>query len=181
MIMTFAAPHMNTIGGNESALVMASTKGDLDAFNQLVLSYQDGVFNLAARILGDEDTAEDITQNTFLTAYLNLPRFRNGSFRSWLYRIATNLCYDIHRRYKRYPVLPIENNDLAEEKLTPSMISPAPMIYLSLSLRSTNWNRLSEMPSTNWTWTSALWLCWWICRNSTIEKLLTSLVYLSEP
>ena len=63
--------------------------------------------------------ADDITQNTFLTAYINLPRFRNGSFRSWLSRIATNLCYDEYRRNKRYPVLSVENNDLAEETLSP--------------------------------------------------------------
>ena len=80
---------------------------------------------LPARIIGDEDAAEDITQNTFLAAYLNLPRFRNGSFRGWLYRIATNLCYDVHRRNKRYPVLPIENKDLAEEQLFPLYDFPA--------------------------------------------------------
>jgi RNA polymerase sigma-70 factor (ECF subfamily) len=74
---------------NESEMILAARKGDIDAFNQLVLRYQDRIYNLAVRILGDTDAAEDITQNTFLTAYLNLPRFRNGSFRSWLYRIAT--------------------------------------------------------------------------------------------
>jgi RNA polymerase sigma-70 factor (ECF subfamily) len=84
-----------------------------------VLSYQDRIYNLAVRILGDQDSAEDITQNTFLTAYLNLPRFRNGSFRSWLYRIATNACYDVHRRHKRYPVVSIESEDLAEERFLP--------------------------------------------------------------
>jgi RNA polymerase sigma-70 factor, ECF subfamily len=103
----------------ESELILAARKGDVGAFNQLVLSYQDRIYNLATRIVGDIDVAEDITQNTFLTAYLNLPRFRNGCFRSWLYRIATNLCYDVYRRHKRHPVLSLDNNDLAEENLVP--------------------------------------------------------------
>lgn len=114
-----AVTRENGIDNKEANLVRVAQKGDPEAFNQLVLSYQDRIFNLAARILGDEDAAEDVTQNTFLSAYLNLPRFRNGSFRSWLFRIATNLCYDVHRRHKRYPILSIENKDLSEETLLP--------------------------------------------------------------
>lgn len=103
----------------EPSLVLLAQDGSLDAFNQLVLMYQDRIFNLAVRLTGDEDTADDIAQNTFLTAYRNLPRFRNGSFKSWIYRIATNLCYDEHRRYKRNPVQSIDQDDLAEERLSP--------------------------------------------------------------
>jgi RNA polymerase sigma-70 factor (ECF subfamily) len=104
---------------------LVAQKGDLQVFNQLVLSYQEKIYNLAARILGDEDLAADITQNTFLTAYINMPRFRNGSFRSWLYRIATNACYDEFRRHKRYPVFSIEDEIAAEEKLSPLYDSSA--------------------------------------------------------
>ncbi len=119
MITMVAAARQSLIDNKEADLVRVAQKGDSEAFNQLVLSYQDRVFSLAARILGDEDVADDVTQNTFLSAFLNLPRFRNGSFRSWLFRIATNLCYDVHRRHKRHPVLSIEDKDLAEEKLLP--------------------------------------------------------------
>ncbi len=119
MITMVAVTRENGIDNKEADLVRVAQKGDPEAFNQLVLSYQDRIFNLAARILGAEDAAEDVAQNTFLSAYLNLPRFRNGSFRSWLFRIATNLCYDEHRRHKRYPVLSIENNDLSEDTLLP--------------------------------------------------------------
>ena len=119
MITSYIGTQESLIGSNETDLVLAAQKGDLEAFNQLVLSYQDRIFNLTARILGDYDSGEDITQNTFLTAYLNFPRFRNGSFRSWLFRIATNLCYDVHRRYKRYPVMSLENEVLTEERISP--------------------------------------------------------------
>lgn len=104
---------------NESDLIGAAIQGNLEAFNQLVRSYQERIYNLAARILGDKDTASDIAQHTFLTAYLNLPRFRNGSFSSWLHRIATNACYDIHRHNKRFPNLSIDKDDLGEEHLSP--------------------------------------------------------------
>jgi len=119
MVTRYATTLESSIGLNEADLVRVAQKGDIEAFNQLVRFYQDRIFSLAARILGDEDSAEDITQNTFLTAYLNLPRFRNGSFRSWIYRIATNACYDELRRHKRYPVLSLEHEGDAEERLLP--------------------------------------------------------------
>jgi len=107
------------IRSNEAELVIAAQKGSVEAFNQLVQSYQDRIYSLCVRILGDYDLADDIAQNTFVTAYLNLPRFRNGSFRSWLYRIATNACYDEFRRHKRYPVLSLEDQEASEENLSP--------------------------------------------------------------
>lgn len=119
MVTRFAALYERLSSNDEDDLIRVAQKGNHEAFNQLVLSYQDRIFSLAVRMLGDEDAAEDITQNTFLTAYINLPRFRNGSFRSWLFRIAANLCYDVHRKHKRHPVSSIENQDLAEENLLP--------------------------------------------------------------
>lgn len=119
MMTNYAATRRNLIGLDEASLVCAAQKGDLEAFNQMVLFYQDRIFGLALRILGDEDSAEDITQNAFLTAYRSLPRFRNGSFRSWLYRIATNACYDELRQRKSHPALSLEDEDEAEERTLP--------------------------------------------------------------
>lgn len=99
----------------EDALIKDAQKGDLEAFNQLVISYQDRVFSLSLRILGDEDTAEDITQDAFLAAYHSLPRFRGGSFRGWLYRIATNACLDEIRRRKRRPMMSLDEGEEANE------------------------------------------------------------------
>ncbi len=120
MAMTSYAVEQSSAGTtNETRLITAARQGDRQAFNHLVLSYQDRIFNLAARILGDDALAEDITQNTFLTAYLNLPRFRDGSFRSWLYRIATNACYDEYRKRKKHSLLSIESGDVEEDRLSP--------------------------------------------------------------
>ncbi len=100
-------------------LILSAQKGDLRAFNELVLLYQGSIFNLALRILGDEESAEDITQITFLAAYRNLARFRNGSFRGWLYRVATNACYDELRRRKRHPVQSFGDEGEVEESNLP--------------------------------------------------------------
>ena len=88
---------------DDSTLVERSRDGDLEAFNQIVRRYQLRVYNLAARILGDRTAAEDVAQDTFVSAYKALARFRGGSLRAWLLRIASNQCYDRLRSAKRRP------------------------------------------------------------------------------
>jgi RNA polymerase sigma factor (sigma-70 family) len=102
-------------GASEADLISDAVQGDLEAFNQLVLCYQDQIFSLANWIMGDECAAEDITQDAFLSAYRSLRQFHHGSFRSWLYRIATNACYDELRRRKRRPIQSIEGEDETDE------------------------------------------------------------------
>lgn len=93
---------------DESALITAAQRGDLDAFNTLVLNYQDILFNTALRIVGDDDLAADATQEAFLSAFRSLNSFRGGSFKAWLMRTVTNACYDEMRRRKRRPTTPLE-------------------------------------------------------------------------
>lgn len=88
---------------NEETLIQQAQKGDVVAFNRLVVQYQELVFNVAYRIMGDPAAAEDVAQETFITAYQSLRTFRGGSFKSWLIRVATNRCYDELRRHKRRP------------------------------------------------------------------------------
>ena len=92
---------------DESALINHAKKGNLDAFNRLVLTYQEQVYNLAFRMLSDEMIAEDVSQNTFISAQKHIRSFRGGSFRAWLLRIAANNCYDELRRVKRKPTQPL--------------------------------------------------------------------------
>ncbi len=106
---------------DEIALVNSAIKGELDAFNRLVLAYQDMAFNVAYRILGEADLAEDATQNAFLSAYKNLRAFRGGSFKAWVLRMVTNSCYDELRRKQRHPTLPLEPmNEVDGEELDSS-------------------------------------------------------------
>ncbi len=93
---------------DEAGLILAAQRGDLDSFNRLVLVYQTQVYNLAYRIFGDAESAADAAQEAFLASYRGLKSFRGGSFRSWLLRIVTNVCYDELRRRKRRPATSLE-------------------------------------------------------------------------
>jgi len=106
---------------DESALIQMACQGDLDAFNRLVLAYQDLAFNLAYRMLSDEDAAADAAQAAFISAYRSLGSYRGGSFKAWVLRMVTNQCYDELRRRKRHPQTPLEplSEDDGEEIESP--------------------------------------------------------------
>ena len=94
---------------DEAELLRLAQRGDLDAFNRVVLEHQTRAFNVALRVLGDGEAAADATQEAFLSAYRNLRSYRGGSFRAWLLRIVTNACYDELRRRKRRPATSLED------------------------------------------------------------------------
>jgi RNA polymerase sigma-70 factor, ECF subfamily len=87
-------------------LVARSQGGDLDSFNQLILRWERPIYALAYRVIGREEDARDVCQETFLRAFRALPGFKGqAKFSSWLYRIALNLCRDWIRRQRRAPVM----------------------------------------------------------------------------
>ena len=89
---------------DEVLLITRSQKGDVNAFNQLVLNYQQTTYNVVLRMLGDRDAAADVTQDTFIAAFRAIQSFRGGpSFRAWLLRIASNQACDFWRRAHRHP------------------------------------------------------------------------------
>jgi RNA polymerase sigma-70 factor, ECF subfamily len=102
---------------DELALIADARRGDLDAFNRLVLAYQDLAFNLAFRMLSDDDVAQDATQTAFISAYRNLTSFRGGSFKAWVLRMVTNTCYDELRRRHRHPTTPLEPETEDDEEM----------------------------------------------------------------
>ena len=85
----------------DEQLVLLAKDGSLDAFNSLVDRYQGAVYSLSYRLLGLRESAEDASQEAFLSAYRALARFEGGNFRSWLLRIAANECKDELRRRNR--------------------------------------------------------------------------------
>jgi RNA polymerase sigma-70 factor (ECF subfamily) len=109
---------------DELVLIQSAKRGDLDAFNRLVLAYQDQAYNVALRILADVHLAEDATQDAFFSAFRNIKDFRGGSFRAWILRIITNRCYDEMRRQKRQPSQPLEpvNNEGEDELDDPAVL-----------------------------------------------------------
>ncbi len=110
---------------NEQKRIQDARQGDLDAFNTLVLDYQDLVYSVTYRIMGEPASAADAAQDTFITAYRKLSTYRGGSFKSWLLRIATNTCYDALRYDQRRPATSFEDMPGAEYADDVPLPSPA--------------------------------------------------------
>lgn len=81
-------------------LVQDARRGNLKSFNELVLMYQDIVYDIAYRMLSDQRTAETATQEAFLSAYRSLSTYRGSSFRAWLLRILIQVCHNELRFHK---------------------------------------------------------------------------------
>jgi RNA polymerase sigma-70 factor (ECF subfamily) len=101
----------HTLETDEQVLIFAAKQGNVEAFNQLVLAYQDKVFTQAYYILGNRMSAEDAVQEAFISAYKSIKSYRGGSFRGWLFRIVTNKCLDELRDRKHYLETDFEDND----------------------------------------------------------------------
>jgi RNA polymerase sigma-70 factor (ECF subfamily) len=90
----------------DHVLMERARGGDLDAFNDIVVCYQDLLYALVVRMVPDRDQASDAVQEAFFSAYRNMAAFRGGSVRSWLSRIAINAAMDAQRLKKRRPADP---------------------------------------------------------------------------
>jgi RNA polymerase sigma-70 factor (ECF subfamily) len=105
----------------DEELVTRSVGGDTESFNQLILRWERPIYALAYRVIGREEDARDVCQETFLRAFRALRGFKGqAKFSSWLYRIALNLCRDWIRRERRAPVAQapegVDLLDLAAER-----------------------------------------------------------------
>jgi RNA polymerase sigma-70 factor (ECF subfamily) len=93
----------------DTELVALAQNGDLDAFEALVNRYERRVYSLALRMLRQEQDAEDVTQQAFLSAMENLGRFRgDASFSTWLLRIATHAALKVIRKRKGLDTVSLE-------------------------------------------------------------------------
>ncbi len=109
---------------DEALLITRSQRGDVNAFNQLVLNYQQTTYNVILRMLGDRDAAADVTQDTFMAAFRAMQTFRGGSsFRSWLLRIASNQACDYWRRANRHPQDSLDRMMDEDEPHDPGMLA----------------------------------------------------------
>ncbi|MBN2796038.1 MAG: sigma-70 family RNA polymerase sigma factor [Clostridia bacterium] len=86
---------------DEKILIKQSINGDVTSFEQLIKSYQKMAYNVAYRVMGNEEDAKDMTQEALIKVYKNLKSFRmDASFSTWLYRIVMNTCKDALRKNK---------------------------------------------------------------------------------
>ena len=108
----------------ETVLIANAGRGDLEAFNNLVLKHQGLLYHHVLALLGDPAEAEDVTQEAFIRAFQNIHQFRGGSFRAWLLKIGTNACFDLMRRFRRHPTQALfpEDED-GEENESPSWLA----------------------------------------------------------
>lgn len=137
----------------ECGLVSRAANGDLDAFNQLVLTYQDIVYYHAFNLLGDHAWAQDVTQESFLKAFQKINDFHGGSFRAWMFRIVTNTSYDLYRRKNRHPTQPLHPvTDDGDEVESPAWLAdPAASVEKNIQQREENeafYRVLDELPAS---------------------------------
>ena len=111
---------------DEEAIIRQCLEGDKDSYSTLVDRYKKMIYNVAYRMVGDEDTAKDLAQESFISAYSGLAQFRFGSkFSSWLYRIALNKCRD-HLRLLKETVSTDEITDsIPDRGLSPERAAAA--------------------------------------------------------
>ncbi|MYE46858.1 MAG: sigma-70 family RNA polymerase sigma factor [Chloroflexi bacterium] len=102
-------------------LVRRAQRGEIAAFNTLVIRHQNAAYSLAFRFLRSREAAEDVTQESFVRAWRAIETFRGERFRSWLLRIVANAARDELRRRKRRP-----QRSLDEARDDPDMASIDP-------------------------------------------------------
>jgi RNA polymerase sigma-70 factor (ECF subfamily) len=87
---------------NDVKLAVMASKGDMNAFEQLVMLYFTGITGVCYSITANRQDAEDCAQEAFIKAYRNISKFDpSSSFFTWIYRIAVNTCYDLKRKENR--------------------------------------------------------------------------------
>ena len=122
----------------EQDVIRRVLRGDSEAFSELVAAYQKTVYNIARRLLGSREDAEDLTQETFLAAYRRLGDFRGESrFSTWLCRIASNACIDALRRRKHTDALSLtledEDAEDAEWEIPDESLAPEALLSQKLT------------------------------------------------
>jgi len=129
---------------DEEELLERCRRGDLDAFNAFVATYQEQVYNLCLRMLGSPPAAEDAAQETFLSAYRKISSMRGASARSWLLRIAANACIDELRRRKRRPQVSLDAPVPSQEDERTLDLPDAAQGPEQLAVRSELWRALQD-------------------------------------
>jgi RNA polymerase sigma-70 factor (ECF subfamily) len=105
----------------DKEIIEECRKGNLQSFRKLVETSSGSAFNVAFRILGDEEEARDIVQETMITIWKTIKNIRSSAgFKTWLYRIVVNKCYDKLRKAKRNREFIADENvwDLISNKIS---------------------------------------------------------------
>ena len=105
---------------DEPSLIARALNGDADAYGELVDRYKQAVYYHCFALLRDEDAAEDVAQETFISAYYSLKQYKKEyKLSTWLFRISTNKCFNYLKKHSKE--LP------ADDKLIAAVISNQPI------------------------------------------------------
>ena len=108
---------------DEIKLIARARQGDMEAFESLYEMHKGSIYRTALAITSDRSAAEEILQETFLRAFKNLHKVREGvSLAPWLYRIAVNLAYDVTTRPRQHWQVALDS--VIEQLVAPAAISP---------------------------------------------------------
>ncbi len=135
--LDWSCPPSTNARANESQLIAAAQRGDLEAFNRLVLAYQDIVYRQAYWMMTEREAAEDAAQEAFIRAYQNIHTIYGTTFKSWLLRVTTNVCIDMLRRLKKRPTTSLEPADEDGEEIESAswMATPGPSTEATIESR----------------------------------------------
>ncbi len=93
--------------------------GDRDAFTHLMHRHKHTVFQLVLRKVKDRELASDLTQDVFVKLFKSADIYQpTGKFRSWLFRMAQNICIDYHRKHRKFSILSLHNKSETDDELT---------------------------------------------------------------
>lgn len=94
----------------ERLLIKKSKSGDVEAFEQLIFDYQKKAYNIALRIMGNQEDAKDMCQEAFIRIFKSIEGFKEqSSFSTWMYRIITNVCLDEIRKRKKSDTISMDS------------------------------------------------------------------------
>ncbi len=115
----FGARKVTAVSNADTSLILRCQDNDAAAFNEIVARYKNRVYNYICRTVGPGADADDLTQETFIRAYMNIKSFQSrATLNTWLFRIATNICIDHQRKVKRIQsnLVPLQREDADNEE-----------------------------------------------------------------
>ncbi|TYQ13329.1 UNVERIFIED_CONTAM: RNA polymerase RpoE-like sigma-24 subunit [Acetivibrio alkalicellulosi] len=119
---------------NEKELIKKAKSGCVEAFEELISESQKKVFNIALKMMGNYDDANELAQEAFIKAYRSLHKFKGDSlFSTWIYRITTNVCLDELRKRKNKKVISLDqsmeyNGEEVERQIEDEAIGPEKLL-----------------------------------------------------
>jgi RNA polymerase sigma-70 factor (ECF subfamily) len=143
-----------TLTDAEKLLLKRSQQGDVAAFEQLIAKHQTLAYNVAYRILGNEEDAKDATQEALIKVFRNINKFKgDASFGTWLYRIVVNSCNDYIRKHRKVVTYSIDNEIETDEGTMKKELadeSPGPeLAYETKDMQKIVQTALGKLPEAN--------------------------------